>query len=134
MEVRAEEEKKGGGLSETLSCLSLWLGIGNLSRGCPLLLAGSGLALHFWWYTSSTACVCVSKWLHAHMHCAWLPPSVCVHVCMFGHMFLNTDTHTQSQTHTRFLVLIRLKPPVEISFPGTLSASLFDFASNISYC
>lgn len=59
---RAQEEEKEGGLSVTLSCLSLWLRIGNLSRGCPLLLELSGLSLHFWWDDTPTltiSCVCV---------------------------------------------------------------------------
>lgn len=45
-----EGEKEGkeerGGLSVTLSCLSLWLCIENLSRGCPRLLMLSGLSPH----------------------------------------------------------------------------------------
>ena len=63
-----EEEETEGGLSVTLSCLSLWLRIGNLSRGCPLLLVLLGLSLHFWWDNTPTpaapcvsVCVCVCE-------------------------------------------------------------------------
>lgn len=51
---KRRRRRKGGGLSVTPSCLSPWLRIENLSRGCPLLLVLLGLSLHFWWDNTPT--------------------------------------------------------------------------------
>lgn len=95
-----------------LSCLSLWLDIGNLSRGCPLLLVLSGLSLHFWWDNMPTPaalsvfCECMCVWecafatgcLPTCIVPAWLPQ--CVYASVFGHVSYLSDANPYTDTHT----------------------------------
>lgn len=84
---RKRRRRRGmeGGLSVTLSCLSLWLRIGNPCGGRPLLLVLSGLGLHFWWDNTPTRGA-ARVWnreraagrLPTCIVPAWPPPSPCV--------------------------------------------------------
>ena len=112
--AQEEEEEKEGGLSVTLSCLSLRLRIGNLSRGdrASLLISGGTIQQH---RRQHCVCVCVCVRERERMQLLFVACRYvlcllgCLCVCVFDPSLFSLEmcckcptslTHTLTQTHT----------------------------------